>query len=345
MTFSSVPGVPRVVVVGGGIAGACVAFFASRLGWRVTVVDAGRGRASDVPAALLNPVRGQSGQVDARALAGLQASWALVRTLESLGQVVPCGQTGVLRPVPSDAARVKFERNLPPELPHRWLEAGEGPVLPDGWPHRLLVPEGGWVSGPGLLAALRGASGASVVRGVVSGWDARSVTLADGSVVRADRVVWCGGSLGALPQVGQGVGARHRRGSVLLLDRAVFPLPVSSGVYLSPAVGGGVLGATFETPTGAFGEGGPPLQSLHWLLSRAAALAPDLSAGVRGVWSGSRLSGEACGERPDGTWALTGLGSKGFLLGPLLAQALVDGLQASLGWPSGPGVGASSPGR
>ncbi|MCD0162993.1 FAD-binding oxidoreductase, partial [Deinococcus sp. 6YEL10] len=48
-----------------------------------------------------------------------------------------------------------------------------------------------------------------------------------------------------------------------------------------------------------------------------------------GCWTGSRLSGLRAGPQPDGTWRLTGLSSKGFLLGPLLAHGLAGQIMAS----------------
>ncbi len=325
----------RLLVIGGGVAGASVAYFAARQGYAVTLVDAGQGRASDVPSALLNPVRGQAGRVDPRALAGLHLSWSLIGALGAAGHAVPHEACGVLRPFASDGARAKASRNLPADLPHRWLGPQDSPVpLAPGWPHQLWLPEGGWVSGGGLVRALVAASGATCRPARAVSWDARSAALEGGERLEADLVVWCGGSLGASWGGGSGMivpendpAQTHRGGSLLLLDRPATPLPVSAGVYLAPAgIGpgaGGVLGATFEAPTSAYQSGGPPPKSLHWLLERAAALSPDLAPVVTGLWTGSRLAGELSGRQPGGWWALAGLGSKGFLLGPLLALQLV----------------------
>ncbi len=335
---------PTLLVIGGGIAGASVAYFAARSGWAVTLLDAAEARASDVPAALLDPARGQSGRMDVRALEGLRLSWSLIRRLEARGHRIPHEHNGVLRPLASDLARAKFERHLPPELPHHWLTAARSPApLAPGWPHLLLLPEGGWLAGAALVTALIAASRATVRRGRVATWDAHTATLAGGEVLSAEAVVWCGGSIGATWGGGTGLptsGQTHRGGTLLLLDRAVTPLPVSSGVYLSPIIQengqrGGVLGATFEAPAPQCNVGGPALRSLNWLLSRASALTGNLSSTVTGFWSGSRLSGERFGQQPGGWWALSGLGSKGFLLGPLLARELVAELSGHSSGPSG----------
>nr|WP_102126247.1 FAD-dependent oxidoreductase [Deinococcus planocerae] len=309
---------PHVLVIGAGVAGASVAYFASRLGARVTVVDAGRHAASTVPSALVNPVRGQSGAVDERAVEGLRLTWALVDGLAEAGCPVPHGRVGVLRPVPDGRARQKFERHLPPELPHAWLAPEEVPVpLAPGWEHALWLPEGGWLDGAAFTAGLLAASGAEVVLGRAVGWDARSVTLEDGQVVCGAAVVRCGGSVGAS---WASEAATHRAGTLLTLDRAVTDVPVSFGAYLAPAAVGGVLGATFEAPAASWREPTLPLRSLGWLLGRAEALTDLGGARVVGRWGGTRLSGLVTGRTPDGVWRLCGLGSKGFLLGPLLAR-------------------------
>lgn len=305
--------------MGGGVAGAAVAYFTARGGARVTVVDAGVHAASHVPSALLNPVRGQSGQVDGRALDGLALTWALVRELEMAGWSIPHGQEGVLRPVPDERTRAKFAWNLPPALSHRWLTPGEFPVpLSPGWPHALLIPEGGWLDGAAFCAALLGASGAEVVPGRVTAWHAHSVTLEDGSRRRGDAVVWCGGAVGS---GWMGEKGTHRAGTLLTLDRPATALPVSFGAYLTPGAGGtGVLGATFEVPTPTWQEPTLPAASLRWLLNRGDTLADLRGVRVTGRWSGTRLSGLVAGRQTDGVWRLSGLSSKGFLLGPLLAR-------------------------
>lgn len=327
----------RILVIGGGVAGASVAYFAAQAGGNVTVIDAGQARASDVPTALLNPVRGQSGQVEPRSLAGLHLSWALIRQLGAQGYPVVHEQQGVVRPLATDLARSKFERHLPPELLHHWLQPDKVPIaLAPGWPHLLAVEEGGWLSGPSFVAALLAASGVRLISSRVMAWSAQNVTLESGQQLSAEVVVWCGGSVGASWGGGSGPESpvhTHRAGSVLLLPETPIALPVSAGVYFAPTLSsggrrGGLIGATFEAPTRHHTATGPPLKSLHWLLTRAAALSADLSPTVGGVWSGSRLSGEQVGLQPGGWWALAGLGSKGFLLGPLLARNLVEMISA-----------------
>ena len=88
-----------------------------------------------------------------------------------------------------------------------------------------------------------------------------------------------------------------------------------------------MLGATFEAPTNSHAEAlalGLPLKSLDWLLAKGAALSDLRGVGVTGRWTGVRLSPLRCGPDESGVWHLSGLGSKGFLLGPLLGKGLVE---------------------
>ncbi|WP_370519708.1 FAD-dependent oxidoreductase [Deinococcus sp. AJ005] len=313
----------RILVIGGGIAGASVAYFLSKLGAQVTVIDAGIHAASSVPSALINPVRGQSGGVDTRALEGMRLTWELLRELEVAGFHVPNGQTGMLRPVPDDKSRARFERNLPPELPHRWLSRGELPVpLPPAWAHALWLPEGGWVDGAAFTRVLLEASGVAVIRGQAASWTAHSAKLreADGPTLPTfHAVIHCGGSIGS---GWAGEDRTQRLGTLLTLDRAATDVPLSFGAYLAPSAQGGVLGATYETPAQGWQTPTLPLASLGWLLGKGEALADLSGVNVTGRWTGSRLSGLKTGRGEDGVWHLSGLSSKGFLLGPLLAREL-----------------------
>ena len=316
----------KLLVVGGGIAGAAVAYFAAQAGWVVTLLDAGVGRSSDVPAALLNPVRGQSGKVGALALDGLRCTFALIRELEAAGHAIPHAQRGVLRPVPDEKTQRKWEASLPAELPHTWREPGG---LPPGWHSILELPEGGWVSGAALVGALKAASGARLVSGQAQHVSATGAVLVSGDTLSADAVVCCGGSFGA--SLSQPDGATHRAGSLLLLSDAPDQ-PRSFGAYLSPAATGGVLGATFEAPAASHAEAlaqGLPLKSLDWLLGKGAALAGLRGVQVTGRWTGVRSSPLRLGQDAAGVWHLSGLGSKGFLLGPLLARGVVEGIGES----------------
>ena len=122
-------------------------------------------------------------------------------------------------------------------------------------------------------------------------------------------------------------------GSLLTLDRPAAEFPLSFGAYLAPSATGGVLGATYEPPTQTWQEPTLPLASLGWLLGKGEALTDLSGVGVTGRWTGSRLSGLNIGQDAGGVWHLSGLSSKGFLLGSLLARELARQVALSLAEP------------
>lgn len=339
------------LLVGGGIAGASLAYFLSRLGHGVTVLDAGLDTASQVPSALLNPVRGQSGQVDAQMIAGMRFTWQLVTDLQAQGFGIRHQRAGLWRPLPNDKTQAKFCRNLPADLPHSWhsAEALSGTLSGD-WPHLLFIPEGGWLVGAELVQALLAAAqqrGAKLLRGRALSWTSNTMQT-EQEQLKGAAVVFCGGSLGASwrNQASRSRGHSsleqtaevHRAGTLLYLDH-VPAQTLSFGAYLTPttsiptkpAVAGqdlpiprlaGVLGATFEAPSSQHAAGPLPLESYSWLLAKGAALVPLEGRSVTGSWTGVRLANLRAGQAAGGHWELTGLGSKGFLLGPLLASQL-----------------------
>lgn len=315
----------HLLVVGGGIAGASAAYWAAQAGWQVTVVDAGQAAASHVPSALLNPVRGQSGKVPPRADEGLALTWALIRRLTAQGHTIPHSQTGVLRPVPDAAVQARFQRNLG-DLPHEWWTPQQGGLT--GWQAALYLPQGGWLDGAALCQALLSASGAARVQAQVQRASGQEARLADGRTLTADALLWCGGSAGARGGQLNAPRQSHRAGTLLTLAESPGPRPLSFGAYLAPAAQGGVLGATFERPAAEWRAPQLPLSSLAWLLDKGRRLHPLSGLEVTGSWSGTRLSGLRAGPVGGGEWELSGLGSKGYLLGPLLARELVGRLCA-----------------
>lgn len=317
---------PDLIVVGGGVAGWSLAYFAARDGADVLLLDAGLPAASRVPLALVNPVRGQGGRSSAVDRAGAAFTWELVAALRAAGHPVQAAPDPVLRPLP-DAGTAERWAALPPEagdfvpLPARVRES-EHP-----WHSAYAVRDSGWVQGGSLLAALAAASGARVRRARAVALDAGGVTLAGGERLSARRVAHCAGAAGSALR-GGGV---HRGGSVWVYPEGALrlPGPLSYAVYAASAPGRDVLGSTFSPPSEHPDPHAPDPASWAWLRERAERLlgpgTPD--GGVR--WDGVRLSGLRAGggglrahRAPDGVYELTGLGSKGFLLGPLLARSL-----------------------
>ncbi len=87
-----------VLIVGGGIAGWSAAYFARKAGREVTLIDEGAHRASDLPVALINPLRGHTGRLIADGVEGLHASLGLIDALRADGHPVESGR-GLFRPL------------------------------------------------------------------------------------------------------------------------------------------------------------------------------------------------------------------------------------------------------
>lgn len=308
-----------LIVVGGGIAGSSLAYFACKAGLETLLIDVGKHAASDVPSALINPVRGQNGHVVEGGLEGARFTFDLLDELAAKGFAVPHQKNGVLRPVPDEKTFLKWQKNLSESHPHQWLEQAPPEAnLQEHWSKILQLPVGGWVDGQAFCAALREASGVSILRGWVDALAPDQVILQDQTVLQGT-VVFCGGSFGASRL---GFSGTHRRGSILLLQQSLSPLPISFGIYATPTRKGGALGSTFETPEDQCNPQGLPLKSLAWLLDKASHTFQDLAPGWVGTWTGVRYS---AGTFPEGLLTLSGMGSKGFLLGPMLAHKLVHG--------------------
>lgn len=325
-----------VLIIGAGIAGSSLAYALSRRGIAVQLIDAGRATASFAPSVLLNPIRGQNGQLVPMGLAGMRATWQLLDVLLAQGYHIPHGRQGLLRPLPNLETQAKWQQRFalwsPDEaIEHRWQ-------LPTAFPEANLtaqqqivleIPQAGWLDGQALVYSLRAASiqaGARWHRGQVQAYGAHHVLLDSGERIDAGAVVYCGGSYGAA-LAGLQAGYSHRQGSVLRLTAPLCQIPVSFGIYATPAAQGGVLGATFEAPKAQHSLEALPLASLEWLLNKASAIFEQRAMALNGVWTGVRLAGSVqCGLQPNGSYAFSGLGSKGFLLGPMLAEQLAEQL-------------------
>jgi len=323
-----------VLVVGGGIAGWSAAWFATRRGASVTLVDAGIDRASELPIALVNPVRGRQGRVVARGIAGMRATFALVDALVAEGHAVVHGR-GLFRPLPAGSAdREAWASRLPDDLRWRWHdEAPDALGLVDA-PATLEWPDAGWIAPRGLLDALA-RCGARRVDGEAVRIDATSVELASGERLGADRVVWCGGAWGASrldrsPVHGECANddGHYRPGSLVVAPGALSAEALAFGLYAVPldrrhgidADAMTILGPTREASRPTYPEGEVPPEAVDALRTDIAAVlrAP---AALTPLWRGvrlSRLSSRAQAHLA-GVDSITALGSRGYLMAPLLA--------------------------
>ena len=323
-----------VLVVGGGIAGWSAAWFAMRRGASVTLIDAGVDRASDLPVALVNPVRGRQGRVVARGIEGMKATFALVDGLVADGHSIVHGR-GVFRPLPPGSRdRATWAARLPDDLRWRWHDEAPPTLgLVDAGP-ALELPEAGWIAPRGLLDALT-TCGARRVHAEALRVDPTSVELAGGERLTADRVVWCGGAWGASrldrspahEELANDDG-HYRPGSLVVAPGTLTAEALAFGLYAVPldprhgidADALTILGPTREASRNAYPEGEVMPEAIEALRVDIAAVlrAP---AAITPLWRGvrlSRLSSRARAQLAD-LQTITTLGSRGYLMAPLFA--------------------------
>ncbi len=324
---------PSVAVIGGGIAGACVVRALNAVGARVTLIEAealGAG-ASGFPAALVTP-RLDAGDA---AIAGLHAQ-ALERARD-LYRTVPGAilAEGVLQleQAPRDAAR--FARIAAQPL---WAEGEMTTVDPVETERRSGAPSG--VGGLVMAGALA-IHPAAVLEAWLAGTERRTARVArleptptgwrvldaaGGVIVAADVVVvtagW--GAAGLAPDLR----LRPVRGQAEWVEGIAAPA-MAWGGYVAPTASGLLHGATHDRDDeGVEVRAADSARNLTTLAARLPALAAAAEAAPGSARAAIRATTPdrlpVCGAVPDrlGLYVLTGLGSRGFCVAPLLGEHL-----------------------
>jgi glycine oxidase len=348
-----------VVIVGGGVIGCAIAYYAACAGASVVLLERNQlaAGASGVAAGMLAP------QVEAPfadaffelALLGRAEHATLARALmEEVGLDVEYRQTGILRVARTEAERADLERQYRWQsargLAAEWIESadlGRREPLLSGVAGRLLAG-GVWladeaqVRSPRLVQALAKAAhqrGAQIMEGrwavglETVGGRATGVVTSSG-VVRGDTLVLAAGVWSA--DVGRSVGLELPvapvKGQVLslrALDRTPRQVIWTGECYLVPRPDGEiVLGSTEEE--GNY-DARPTLAGVNRLTEAALEVVP--AAGgfvVDGVWAGLRPA--APDRHPIVGWApgverlmvATAHYRNGVLLGPLTGKRVTE---------------------
>ncbi|MBB5747299.1 FAD-dependent 5-carboxymethylaminomethyl-2-thiouridine(34) oxidoreductase MnmC [Brevundimonas variabilis] len=323
----------RVAVIGGGIAGAALCRALTAAGQTPLLVEreAPGAAASGFPAALVTPRLDAGDSV----IAGLHAQ-ALERAGDLYRQIpeaVTAESVLQLAPAPRDPAR--FAKIATQTL---WQQDAMVPFGPDEASERLGEP----VDASGLLmhaafaiqprpileAWLEGVEKVRCdiarIEPAVSGWILRDA--GGQAVVEVDAVVIASGwgtaallpSLPLAPVRGQADWVY-----------GIAPMATAWGGYVAPSPTGFLYGATHDRDD--VGTDVRPEDSLRNRATLSARL-PELAKGLTGSEGQARAAIRAttpdrlpiCGpveDRP-GLWVLSGLGSRGFCLAPLLAEHL-----------------------
>ena len=324
-----------VLIVGGGIAGWSAAYIAARAGRAVTVVDAGLHRASDLPIALVNPLRGKAGRLVSRGIEGMRASFALIDALQDAGHRVEHGR-GLFRPLLDVVARA-CERSywteiLAEDLAFEWHDQAPASLgLAQSIP-ALYLPEAGWVAPRGLLAALKRASAATSIDDEIVAIDVEGKTrggavwLASGQRLTARSLLWCGGAWGAARldralDEDSKADAIYKPGCLITTRSALTRAALTFGLYAVPTLENSTLvGPTREPSQPRFPDDGIPADAIARLQERIAHVFGS-SIAASSIWRGVRLvrpSSAALNKLQD-VPSITALGSCGFLMAPLLA--------------------------
>lgn len=314
-----------LAVIGGGIAGAALARAARAEGLAVTVIDDPDGMAaSGNPAGLVTPALDAGG--GPRAALYAQAFARAVQLYEALPDAVVARQVLQLPQTERDPAR--FATVASQDL----FEPGTMAIgaAPETGGPALAMRAALVVEPPAIVAAWSG----QVVRRRVARLEREGAEhgggwrLLDGGgqlIVRADRVALAAGAASAA--LAPELAPRPVRGQASWTD-GVSTLPVAFGGYAIPTRAGLLFGATHDRDDAAVDvRAEDHARNLATLAKGLPALAKQLAgrafegrAAVRATTS-DRLP--LAGVRPDGVLVLTGLGSRGLCLAPLLAEHLV----------------------
>jgi len=337
---------PRMAIIGAGVAGASLRRAFATLGVEAVVFDAegpGAG-ASGAPAALMAP-RLDAGLAAPAALFA-QAARTAARLYESIPGAVIARGALQLEAGPKDASRFSaiarsdlFEPGEMSPIGAPEASARVGEAAPPG-----LAMASAMVLDPGaVLGVWLGPATQSVARARVAaverageGPSAPWRLLGEDGAVLAEADVVCIAAAMGTGDLVQGLGMTPVRGQASFADAAHPITAALFGAYAIPTRQGVLFGATHDRGDRSLEP--RPADRRRNLEAVGAAL-PELARALGGAsladWCAVRattgdylpLAGQVAGR--SGLWVLTGLGSRGFCLAPLLAEHLASTIVGS----------------
>ena len=341
----------HALVIGAGLAGCLVSAALGARGWHIDLCESRSGPAQEAsgnPAGILRPFPSLDDNRAARlARAGFLTTLHWLEHLKGKTEVLPHGLNGVLR-IAQDAMEAAhlFSLTTAPGNAEEllcWMTRVEAERLgqctaPWG---ALFYPHAGWLD-PGQFcrAALAQTSHLTrhwghpvILRPVPTGWEAR--TLAGDLLAQAPiAILACGAH--PLPLSNAPLWPRQRlRGQITQIEHSPVPAgtPVlcGSGYVIPDAPGGPCLGATYDHGTDTAPRPADRAENLQRLTALGLNNGTEHSVVQERVAfrSVSRDRLPIIGPVPgaEGLFALTALGSRGLVWGPLGADLLCAWLE------------------
>ncbi|MBC8127623.1 MAG: FAD-binding oxidoreductase [Gloeobacteraceae cyanobacterium ES-bin-144] len=311
------------LIVGQGLAGTCLAWELWKRGAEFSLVDGEIGGSSRMAAGLINPVTGKNFEPSVRIGEFLPQAMEFYADVEKRISLTFWYSLPVLRLAGSEAEWRKMElKSSQPEV-SRWIANNCAPVIEDGW-------LGGYeLTGGGRLDTLTFLDASREFFRSIGLYQKLEIAGDDASSNR----IWCDGSTGLL--TGKYGPHRCAKGEILTIraeDWDASRIRIGGGGWLVP-LGNGLFkaGSTYEwndldrLPTEA---GRVRVEEIVRKLGGGDFQVIDHQAGVRPIL---RRSEPLIGPIGGGDWMFNGLGSKGTLYAPGIAQRLaawlVDGVE------------------
>ncbi|PZR32410.1 tRNA (5-methylaminomethyl-2-thiouridine)(34)-methyltransferase MnmD [Caulobacter segnis] len=333
------PALPRpktLAIIGGGVAGAALARAARAEGLSVTVIDDPDGvAASGNPTGLVTPALDAGG--GPRAALYAQALGRATRLYAATPGAVVAQGVLQLASAERDAGRFAavasqdiFEPATMTPLPAEAVEARVGAATPALAMDAALV-----VEPPTIRAAWIGETLPARVASLARDGEGWRLLDADGGLIlRADAVALAGGA--ASPRLVPALPLRPVRGQASWTTGGQSIAPAAFGGYAIPTQDGVLFGATHDRDDTAVDlRDEDHVRNLATLAKGLPRLARDLAGQVFEGRAALRATVAdhlpLAGVRADGLWLLTGLGSRGLCLAPLLAEHVIA---RALGVPS-----------
>lgn len=287
-----------IEVIGFGLSGACLALRLNACGQEVRVIDDGKPGSTVVAAGLVNPVAGKNFEPSVDICEHWEFAGKFYHDLDStLFHSMP-----IHRLWRDEKDRAKFERKR--ELVEPWIESIDDSGVT--WKH------GGWLDTQRFLKSAR---------------ERLLSEKVEFSTIQgpATQRIWCTGARGLIAQEFPNVNHRSAKGEILtvhipdwkeerILNRNGWVIPLGEDRYR--------VGATYEwtdLESGPTPDGRAKVEALLKTFTDCSYAIEDHVAGIRPIIERSRpiiLKSER-------GWMFNGLGSKGVIYAPLVAENLV----------------------